>query len=286
MEKNKLKQRSKTILVATDFSSASKNAIKYAAELAHSKNLPLHLVHVYLPPIAVAEGQLLLPSLGQLKKINDSKLQKLINALSKKYNNQLNVSFSSKCGMPADEIKSFAEAKNARLLIMGLQGASGVKEFFIGSTTTEVLRNSVCPVLTVGHKVKYRPIKKIVFACDYKENYTSTLLEPLKKLAKEHEAEIEILHVFKKSGAIPTLTQAIEGLKIENAFKGIKHKFVAAVNSNVTDGISYYAKATKGDIIVMVPRERGFIQKIFTTPNSKVMAFHSSIPLLTIKDLK
>jgi len=285
MQKNKnTLTAGKTIVVATDFSKASKNAVNFAAQLAISTKSPLQLLHIYLPPIAVAEGQVVLPSLGELKKYNDAKLKRMSDGLTKKYGKTLNIDFSSKCGMPQDEIPEYAMAKNGRLLLMGLQGAGDLAEIFIGSTTTSVLRKSKTPVITVGNGAKFKPFKKIVFASDYKENYSQNILEPLKTLAKEHKSEIDILHVFTKSGEIPSITEAIEGLKIENNFKGIKHKFVATQNNNIVEGIYDYAKQHKADLIVMIPRKRNFFEKMFSKQNTKQLAFQSKIPLLSLSD--
>ena len=57
---------------------------------------------------------------------------------------------------------------------MGTQGASGLKEIFIGSVTNGgVIRNTHTPILAIPHDYEYRPVKTIIFAVDDDEAVSS-----------------------------------------------------------------------------------------------------------------
>ena len=45
----------KHIVVTTDFTAASRNAVIYAAELAKTTNARLHIYHAYHTPVVTAE---------------------------------------------------------------------------------------------------------------------------------------------------------------------------------------------------------------------------------------
>ena len=61
--------------------------------------------------------------------------------------------------MPQAIIKT-ASDNDVDLIIMGTHGASGVREFFIGSTAQQVIKISSCPVLTVPSNQKVVNFKK------------------------------------------------------------------------------------------------------------------------------
>jgi hypothetical protein len=53
---------------------------------------------------------------------------------------------------------------------MGTQGASGLDEVLIGSTTERVVRFAHCPVITLKQEINLDEIDKIVFATDLGED--------------------------------------------------------------------------------------------------------------------
>ena len=53
-------------------------------------------------------------------------------------------------GKPYREILSLAAAESSDLIVMGVQGRGAVDRFFFGSTTSHVLREAHCPVLTLA----------------------------------------------------------------------------------------------------------------------------------------
>jgi nucleotide-binding universal stress UspA family protein len=52
-------------------------------------------------------------------------------------------------GKPYREILKVAETLGANLIVMGIHGRNALERLFVGSTTTHVLRQAACPVLTV-----------------------------------------------------------------------------------------------------------------------------------------
>jgi hypothetical protein len=60
-------------------------------------------------------------------------------------------------------IRDFIKAQKVDLIVMGTHGASGLKEFFVGSNTEKIVRTSDVPVISIKGSVKYSSIKNIVF---------------------------------------------------------------------------------------------------------------------------
>jgi universal stress protein A len=138
------------ILVPTDFSKHSQNALNYAAAFAEKFAAHLYLLHIvqdlslYVPE-AVA-GVPPLPATAEFSAAVRDSLNKVI------HENKLE-RFSTHAevreGSPFYEIIRYARETDADLIIMGTHGRSGLAHVLLGSVAEKVVRKAPCPVLTV-----------------------------------------------------------------------------------------------------------------------------------------
>jgi nucleotide-binding universal stress UspA family protein len=139
------------ILVPTDFSKHSHNALQYAVAFADKFGAELHLLHVVqdlalFVPDTVAGTPPVVPPVEQLTAAVREGLQRLI-----RENNleRLRVCPEVREGTPFYEIVRFAKEKDIDLIVMGTHGRSGLAHVLLGSVTEKVVRKAPCPVLTV-----------------------------------------------------------------------------------------------------------------------------------------
>ena len=124
----------KKILVPVDFSPIASNALQTAIAICKRQLATLTLIHVIensyvlYPPEAGGVAAAILPEL--VKNANDS-----LSALARELRVQhdLVVNHIVQSGNPADEICRWAFHKEIDLIVMGTHGASGLREFFLGS---------------------------------------------------------------------------------------------------------------------------------------------------------
>lgn len=140
----------KNILVATDFSEPSANALAYGRDLARSYDATLHVLHVtedvmmrYSPEVGFA-----VPDLQKdLEKASRRELDALITAddlRTLKVVSALEVASSAAAG-----INAYAKAKEIDLIIVGTHGRGAMKQLIMGSVAERVVRTAPCPVLAV-----------------------------------------------------------------------------------------------------------------------------------------
>jgi nucleotide-binding universal stress UspA family protein len=139
-----------SILVPIDFSSHSKNALKYAVPMAEQFGASLHLVYVVEPTIYPADlgfGQVVLPGVeDELRQKGAEELEELIR---QEIGSRARASFAVRTGNPHQEILAEAEEKGVDLIVVATHGHSGVEHMLFGSTADRIVRKSRCPVLTV-----------------------------------------------------------------------------------------------------------------------------------------
>jgi universal stress protein A len=141
------------ILVPTDFSKHSLNALTYAAAFAEKFGAELYLLHVVqdlslVLPDPVSGAPPLGPPIDQLTAAVLVAMDKLI-AENKLAN--LKVHKEVREGSPFYEVIRFAKEVDIDLIVMGTHGRTGLVHVLLGSVTEKVVRKAPCPVLTVRH---------------------------------------------------------------------------------------------------------------------------------------
>jgi len=143
----------KRILVPTDFSDYSKQAIAYACELARRFAAELQLLHVATPPA------LPMPYVGTVSDQTfhpEETAKKALEELDDPEFDQVSrIDRVVRVGTPFVEIVRYAKENDIDLIVMGTHGRTGLVHALIGSVAERVVRKAPCPVLTVrpeGHQ--------------------------------------------------------------------------------------------------------------------------------------
>lgn len=145
------------ILFATDFSSGSQHALRYAALLARANHSSLILLHAVPPGVAVLPGsmdavvanvecgaELLASAMAGARR----QMEELISAEAIE---ELKPEIVIDCGEASALILNTAESRRAGLIVMGAHRASlhSVAAHLPWATASAVVREAHCPVLTV-----------------------------------------------------------------------------------------------------------------------------------------
>jgi nucleotide-binding universal stress UspA family protein len=135
------------ILCAVDFSPQSKVALSYAMSLATESSAQLSVLHVVE---VFPHFQELTPraALGVDAWMTDAR-RRLREVIPDAARSRCTIREVVTSGKPYSEILSAAADDNSDLIVMGVQGRSATDRFFFGSTTSHVVREAHCPVLTL-----------------------------------------------------------------------------------------------------------------------------------------
>ncbi|HZT82516.1 MAG TPA: universal stress protein [Gemmataceae bacterium] len=141
------------ILVPTDFSKHSDNALAYGAAFAEKFGAELWLLHVVQDlslfiPEAVTAAPPVAPPVEQMMAAVREALDRTI---KEHHLDRFAVRAEAREGNPFYEIIQFARANDIDLIIMGTHGRTGLMHVLLGSVVEKVVRKAPCPVLTVRH---------------------------------------------------------------------------------------------------------------------------------------
>ncbi|MFQ5731797.1 MAG: universal stress protein [Planctomycetaceae bacterium] len=139
------------ILVPTDFSDHSQNALKYGCALSEKFGAELHLLHVLQDLVAmVPEPGLAFPPPGDyMQELQQSTEQALRKLPPEGWGHGGTIVRTTRTGPPFVEIVRYAKENDIDLLIMGTHGRGALAHMLLGSVAEKVVRKSPCPVLTV-----------------------------------------------------------------------------------------------------------------------------------------
>ncbi|MGC2211152.1 MAG: universal stress protein [Candidatus Korobacteraceae bacterium] len=144
------------ILFATDFSTGSRHALRYAVSLARANHTSLIMLHAVLPSVAVLPG-----SMDAMAANLDCGAELVQNAIAAAHRQmeelisaeglrELTPEIVIDCGEADALILNTAESKKAGLIVMGAHRASTHSVApYMPSTASCVVREAHCPVLTV-----------------------------------------------------------------------------------------------------------------------------------------
>ncbi|MEO7766826.1 MAG: universal stress protein [Ferruginibacter sp.] len=152
------------ILAPIDFSEAGKNALKVAIDLCKQHNAVLHLLYVLENRYVISSPEAEVNILEMAHIINERArtcLYEKYEEILKEY--KLQVQIHMPVGIPYNEICCAADEIPIDLIVMGTHGKSGAREFSVGSTTANVVKNATKPVLTVPANFETSVFREILF---------------------------------------------------------------------------------------------------------------------------
>jgi nucleotide-binding universal stress UspA family protein len=272
----------KTILVPTDFSAHAENALRYAARLNEKLQGRILVFHSYHVPVPATEAPVDLRSEAELKRGALKSLQQLKDSFTQEFPGTT-LLVETAAGFADDEIIERARQDRCDYIVMGTHGASGLREWLLGSNTSTVMEKAPCPVFAIPEEGRLDGMKNIVFAADYgMHNYKNAL--HVVELARLFHSTVTLLHI--RSGRFDESTEyaELEGFKSrvtrDSGYDQVTVSLLDGDDSYQT--LHQYTEESRPDLLVLSMRNRNFFQKVFSRSLTKRMAHHSSIPMLVL----
>jgi len=136
----------KRILVTTDFSPGTSEALKYAFSIAQESQARITLLHV-VDQVTVGAVALAPATVDAVRR----QLEKLVPAEARPW---CEVKTRVENGVPYQTILEIQGSEKADLLVMNVHGKGLLDRALLGSTAERVVRGAVCPVLLIPPAVK------------------------------------------------------------------------------------------------------------------------------------
>lgn len=276
----------KNVLIPTDFSENSKNAIKYA--FLHFSNMEVNFYLLHISPVhtgknkndkpseILAYGDYTLKTSGQMLEIVHFCKRSTINPKHRFFSLEENNLF-------VDGIRNCIVQNNIDYIVMSAKGFLDRKNLAIGSKTNEVITKVKCPVIIVPEEVQYTITKTIVLLVDLTMFYTSKVLENLMETLVMTKAVLRILFISNIKANLSRFQQkSLEFLKIY--LGDITYSIHFIIAENLENGLQFFIEKQKADMVALVAKNLNFLHYIVVQPTSTENTFKKKIPLLVLHD--
>ncbi len=274
----------KTIIVPTDFSSTAANAVDYAIAMAKDINASIVLMNAYQVPVTVtADTAIVVVAEEDLRNSAQFHLNKLKTETEEKTSGSVKIYTELRLGDPIAELEELSNTIKPFAIVMGSNGHSGIEQALFGSTTLKVIRHIEWPVIAVPPGKKYTGIKKIGFACDYKQVVETTPSQLIKDFVNSFHAEFHVLNVdFENRHFKPETPE--ESLLVHTLFEELNPVYDFIENPDVPKGIDNFAEKNNLDLLITIPKKHTLLEGLFRKSATKQLVSHSHLPVMCVHE--
>ena len=276
------------ILIPTDFSENSLNAIKYAISFFEEKDANFYVLHVSLlneidqeecyyrdsdvlldHKTAISPADKLQTELQTIKNLSTNKKHHFYGILDY-------VQF-------IEAIRKCVLEKDIDYIVMGTKGASKFSKTVLGSHAADVITRVKCNVLVIPEKAKYSKPENIVFPTDFNIYYKNKLLKSLSDIIKANVAKLSVLYVSKKVQDLTPLQNKNRNF-LEDYLQDKPHSFYFISNANIDNAIEDFVSERPVDMIAMVAKNLNLFQRTLFQPTVAKISYHTKIPFLVLHE--
>jgi nucleotide-binding universal stress UspA family protein len=270
----------KKIIVPCDFSAPSIEAVRFAANIARKSKGEITLLHTIALPALYNSSVVMAFEAEYMKDTRAAMMTELQKVKSKQVGTDVKVKLDVEFGELMLQLNKKIGSGKYDLVVMGTHGASGLKEYTIGSNAEKVVRNSPIPVISV--RKAPAAIKNIVFPVKPDLDQEKLTME-VKNLQNFFNAKLHVVFVntpalFKKdSDTLPELEKFAKRFMLKNytinIFNDIEHD----------EGIINFCNQVKADMVVMRTHGRKGLAHLASGSIAENVVNHIKCPIWTLK---
>jgi nucleotide-binding universal stress UspA family protein len=186
----------KNILFATDFSQVADAAALIAIQIARRYGAKVHGVHVNRSDDYTAAAPSAWAAMADAAEKETKEDARRLTEQLQSIEHEVVIGE----GNTKEVMSNLIEQKEIDLIVLGTRGRTGLGKVILGSVAEQILRQSPCPVLTVGPHVnpwsdEYVKMREILYATNLTTD-TPVAAPYAISLAQENQAHLVLLHVI------------------------------------------------------------------------------------------
>ena len=275
----------KTILITTDFSESSENALRVGISVAGRHKADIILLHVIDRFAHLQPSEVFLPEMRLLPDINymiDYRLREFSESLTK--STGIKVKSVVLDGQPSDEICRLAFEGKTSLIVIGTHGTSGLRGLFMGSEAYRIVKSAPCPVLTIPGKWNKEDFKRVLFPIRLIPGATEKYFYA-RPIIEKNDSELLLLGIADMKDARDTKDLLILVDTLKNQLKNDNIKFQTSYcpGENYPEEVIRITKEMEIDLIILTANIDPDWKTFLIGPFVQQVLNHSQVPVLSIK---
>ncbi|SFC77311.1 universal stress protein [Spirosoma endophyticum] len=268
----------KKILMLTDFSEASRNALSFAQSFFSETIADFHLLTIYPAQTGGFNGLKHNAEAARSATTSANQLQRMVIELRQQATHEGHTFRSSAMpGNPLEVVEQIVQTEAYDFVVIGPQQNDTYGLF--GNSAIGLVHELKANILVVPTDATPRPIYQVVLAIDFANLRDSKLLDPLKELVTLKEALLTLLTIKTPDNSVIHPEQE---LHIRQFLNPIKPNVTRLQASSAKEGIDAYLAEHPVDLLVTIPRFKGMANAILGDSHTRMQAYTPLVPLLTL----
>ncbi len=256
----------------------------YGIDMAKAVQASLLLLHVYQVPVSFTDTPIVLVSLEDLRIGAEEQIEKLKQEVEHMTSGKIKVYTETRMGNVTDELETLCNKINPFAVVMGTKGASGVERILFGSNTLTAIRHLTWPVICIPPGKSFGAgIKKIGFACDFKDVVKTTPTHFIIDFVKEFHAELEVLNVDYHNKHFKAETPE-QSVLLHTLLEEAKPSYHFIEHADIEDGINEFAEKNNLDLIITIPKKHKLLEGVFKPSSTKQLVYQSHVPVMCVHE--
>ncbi|WP_053977244.1 universal stress protein [Mangrovimonas xylaniphaga] len=275
----------KTILLLTDFSQNSINAIRYALNLFKGKNMQYYLLHVKSATaftsddLMVAGGQPIYQALISPAK---KRLAALVDTLQREFELSDNsIEYLVDFDILTNAIQQVITSKDIDMVVMGTNGATGAQEVIFGSNTINVIRKVDCPTLVIPEGFEYRPPKNTILPLDEDTSMDDAAFKKgILSFISTFESSLHVLRIHPHNPKRIDLKKEEDLKVLQTLDTPINYQYHVINNVPVYYASHSYIQTNPIDLVTLITHRERFFERYLSTSSTARISNNLTLPLL------
>lgn len=278
----------KAILLPTDFSTISINAIHYAINMFKEESCDFYLLNVQKASSFISDDMMVMSSSTTIYETLISAAKKSINniilKIKAKYNNEKH-QFHSIVDYDnlIDSINQISKIHNIDLIVMGTKGASGIESVVFGSNTAHAMQQCNIPVLAIPDGCKFKGLKKVLFTTNHLSLHGMEELKTLVYLKSLFGFSMEILHI--KDELNCTNEVLSNEVLFKKHFNDATYTSIEVNNKRMFEKVNRYIVDNHFDLFAMVSTKHSYIDRLITRYPVETFGLRIHTPFLVMNKI-
>jgi len=252
----------KQILVATDFSACSGNAMEYALGLAKALRINVVAIHAIGSNEGVDNSMF---NAIYIEEYYSRKREALKNWVNIYHNRDeyKDVQVDSVCevGGVSTVLSKYIAANPVELLVMGSMGTSGIKDLF-GTNVNAMLEKSKTPILIVPLESKLPANPVVTLATDFSTRLSDEDVVALNEIINGYQLNnLNVVNVVTNTEQLSSNENGETRLQALIPHAELKFHYIK--EDNATEGILNFSTTTETAILCLVKHHHNIIYRIF-----------------------
>ncbi len=265
----------KKILLLTDFSEASQNALNFIHSFFSDTASHVHLLYPY--PRGNEDSLIPINVIGRNRPVYTGQLQDMV--VGDGTDTRQTFHTSGLAGQPVDLIRHSVEDKMYDFVVIGPTEDSTDTVF--GHHAIELVRKLKANILVVPASAQPKPVQQIVLAIDFATLTNYQLLDPVLELVQHKSATLILLTVATPGKRVIHVEQESH---IRQYISPIDPTIAHVKASSAKEGIDAYLASHPVDLLVTMPRYSNRSKSSKDGNPLLAKAFSPAVPLLTLYD--